>query len=43
MNINAVEELVRVLAEIDAKIKHLENSPNRVFVLVEYDTVESFH
>lgn len=43
MNINATEELIRVLSEIDAKIKHLENSPNRTFVLIEYETVHSFH
>lgn len=43
MNINATEELIRVLGEIDAKIKHLENSPNRAFVLVEYETLSLFH
>lgn len=43
MNINAIEELSQVLADIDAKIKHLESSPNRVFVLVEYDTLSLFH
>lgn len=43
MNINAIEELERVLDEIDAKIKHLESSPNRAFVLVEYETVNLFH
>lgn len=43
MNINAIEELNRVLEEIDAKIKHLESSPNRAFVLVEYDTLNLFH
>lgn len=43
MNINATEELIRELGEIDAKIKQLENSPNRVFVLVEYETLSSFH
>lgn len=43
MNINATEELIRTLDEIDAKIKHLENSPNRVFVLVEYETLYLFH
>lgn len=43
MNINATEELIRELGEIDAKIKHLENSPNRTFVLVEYETIHSFH
>ena len=43
MNINATEELERVLGEIEAKIKHLESSPNRAFVLVEYDTLNLFH
>ena len=43
MNINATEELIRELREIDEKIKHLENDPNRAFVLVEYETVHSFH
>ena len=43
MNINATEELIRELGEIDVKIKRLENSPNRAFVLVEYDTLSSFH
>lgn len=43
MKINAAEELILVLDEIDAKIKHLENSPNRAFVLIEYDTLSSFH
>lgn len=43
MNINAIEELKRELDEIDAKIKHLENSPNRAFVLIEYETINSFH
>ena len=43
MNINATDELIRVLDEIGAKIKHLENSPNRAFVLIEYDTLSSFH
>jgi len=43
VNINAIEELDRVLDELDAKIKHLESSPNRAFVLVEYDTLNLFH
>lgn len=43
MNINATEEIVRELGDIDAKIKQLENSPNRAFVLVEYETLSSFH
>ena len=43
MNINAIEELNRVLKELDVKIKHLESSPNRAFVLVEYETLSSFH
>jgi len=43
MNINATEQLLRTLDEIEAKIKHLENSPNRAFVLVEYDTLNLFH
>ena len=43
MNINATEQIIRVLGEIDAKIKQLESSPNRTFVLVEYETLSSFH
>lgn len=43
MNINTTEELNRELGEIDAKIKQLESSPNRTFVLIEYDTLSSFH
>lgn len=43
MKINATEELIKELGEIDAKIKHLENDPNRAFVLVEYETLDSFH
>ena len=43
MNINATEELIRELGEIDVKIKRLENSPNRAFILIEYDTLSSFH
>ena len=43
MNINAIEELERVLGELDARIKHLESSPNRAFVLVEYETLSLFH
>ncbi len=43
MNINATEQLIRTLGEIETIIKHLENSPNRAFVLVEYDTLNLFH
>ena len=43
MNINAIEELVRVLGQIDHKIKEIEISPNRAFVLIEYDTLSLFH
>ena len=43
MKIEVKEELIRTLNEIDAKIRHLENSPNRVFVLVEYETLNLFH
>ena len=43
MYINATEELIRDLGEIDAKIKQLESSPNRAFVLVEYETLDLFH
>jgi hypothetical protein len=32
-----------VLDEIDAKIKYIENSPNRLFVLMEYETISLFH
>ena len=43
MNINATEELVRELGAIEAKINQLESSPNRAFVLIEYETLHSFH
>lgn len=43
MNINATEELIRRLGEIDDTLKQLESSPNRAFVLVEYDTLSLFH
>lgn len=43
MNINATDELNRILDELDATIKNLESSPNRAFVLIEYETVFSFH
>lgn len=43
MKISATERLIRVLDEIDAKIKYLENSPNRLFVLIEYETISLFH
>ena len=43
MSINATEGLIRELGEIDAKIKQIESSPNRAFVLVEYETLSSFH
>lgn len=43
MNINAIEELDRVLGEIEERIRYIESSPNRVFVLVEYDTISLFH
>lgn len=43
MNINATEELIHELGEIDAKIKQLESSPNRAFVLVDYETLSLFH
>jgi len=43
VNINATEELIHELGEIDAKIKQLESSPNRAFVLVDYETLSLFH
>ncbi len=43
MNINATEELNKVMDDLDVKIKHLEASPNSVFVLIEYETLNSFH
>lgn len=43
MNINATEELIRIIDELDIKLTHLESSPNRTFVLIEYDTLHSFH
>lgn len=43
MNINAIDELNRELDDLKAKIKQLEKSPNRTFVLIEYETLSSFH
>lgn len=43
MDIKVKEELPRLLGEIDERIKRLENSPNRTFVLIDYDTLTSFH
>ena len=43
MNINAIDEINRELDDLKAKIKQLENSPNRTFVLIEYETLSSFH
>ena len=43
MNVNAIDELDGVLSEIEAKIQYIESSPNRVFVLVEYETINLFH
>ena len=40
---NLTERLIRILDEIDAKIKYIENSPNRAFVLIEYETISPFH
>ena len=43
MNINATEELIKELGEIEKTLKQLESNPNRAFALVEYDTLSSFH
>lgn len=43
MNINYSDELIRLLEDIENKIKYLENSPNLAFELIEYDTINSFH
>lgn len=43
MEFNAIEEIAQILNEIEAKIRHLENSSNRAFVLIEYDTLSLFH
>lgn len=43
MNNNATEELYEVLGEIGDRIKLLESSPNRMLVLIESDTLTSFH
>lgn len=43
MKISATELLIQVLDKIDAKIKYLENSPYRLFVLIEYETISLFH
>ena len=37
------ESLIGVLDEIDVRIKNIENSPNRLFVLIEYETISMFH
>lgn len=39
----ATERLIQALDNIDAKIKYLENSPHRDFILLEYDTISLFH
>lgn len=43
MNINATEEITRVLEDLDSRIKGLERNPYRAFGLIEYDTVHRFH
>ena len=43
MKINAAEELIKELGNIDVTLKQLESNPNRAFKLVEYDTLSSFH
>lgn len=43
MKVKTIEELTQVLEQIDAQIKHLETSSNRLFVLTECDTLSSFH
>jgi hypothetical protein len=43
MNKRATEKLIRVLDEIDAQIKYIENSPHRVFILMENTTISLFH
>ena len=43
MNNKFTKRIIRVLDEIDARIKYLENSPHRAFVLIEYDTILLFH
>lgn len=43
MNINAIDFLNGGLDKIEDKIKHLENSPNRAFILIESDTLGLFH
>lgn len=39
----ATERLIQALDNIDAKIKYLENSPHRDFIMLEYDTISQFH
>lgn len=43
MIIDIIDQVVRELDKIDAKIKHLENSPNRAFILIESETLTLFH
>ena len=43
MDIKVKDELPHLLGEIDERIKGLENSPNRTFVLIDYETLTSFH
>ena len=43
MNIDAIEYLIGELEKIETKIKHLESSPNRAFILIESDTLKLFH
>ena len=39
----SAQELIHALGKIEAQIKQIEKSPNRMFVLTEYDTLSSFH
>lgn len=41
--IDNTNELIRLLGEMDARVKHLEKSPNRLFELIECDTLSLFH
>lgn len=43
MKVKTIEEITLVLDKIDAQVKHLETSSNRLFVLTECDTLSSFH
>lgn len=43
MNYNTIDALIQALDEIDARVQHLESSPNRAFELIEEFSITPFH